>query len=219
MLKSMRKHAKYFYVLFVLVILTFMFWGVGTVDKQTSTPLAEIGSETLSLDEYWRTYDRMSDLYRDVYKERFDTEMQKELQGKVLQSLIDERLLLLAARQSGMKVSEKELQDAITSDSTFMREGAFNRDVYMRTLELNRLTPAGYEAAKRKELLYNKMKRLIEESVDIAPSEVVNLPLDAGAADSIKQMILEGKKQAALKSYVEGLKRKINVKVNKDLIS
>ncbi len=33
MIKALRKHAKYFYILFFIVILTFIFWGVGSVDK------------------------------------------------------------------------------------------------------------------------------------------------------------------------------------------
>ena len=43
MLESMRRHARYFYVLFVVVIITFIFWGVGGVDKSASVNVAEIG--------------------------------------------------------------------------------------------------------------------------------------------------------------------------------
>ena len=40
----MRKHARYFYVLFFIVILTFIFWGVGTVDKTGPAEIvAEVG--------------------------------------------------------------------------------------------------------------------------------------------------------------------------------
>jgi peptidyl-prolyl cis-trans isomerase D len=44
MLKVMRQHAKYFYVLFFIVILSFLFWGIGTVDKTgRGGVIAEVG--------------------------------------------------------------------------------------------------------------------------------------------------------------------------------
>lgn len=215
MLKAMRKHAKYFYVLFVVVILSFIFWGVGTVDQPTSVPIAEVGEEKISLEEYWRAFERTADLYREIYKERFDEEMQKGLRLKVMDSLIEERVLLVAAEEAGITVSDRELQDAITTDPTFTRDGAFNKEIYLRTLELNRMTPRYFEAVKHKELMLKKMRRLVEESVDLIPSELKAVEGD----ETKRQALLEAKKQAALKSYVEGLKKQMDIKINLDLIT
>ena len=49
MLQSMRKHAKYFYVLFFVVIISFVFWGVGTQDKEQALNLVDIGKRSLDL--------------------------------------------------------------------------------------------------------------------------------------------------------------------------
>ena len=55
MLKAMRKHARYFYVLFFIVILTFIFWGVGTVDKTGGKEiLAEVGKYRITTEDYIR---------------------------------------------------------------------------------------------------------------------------------------------------------------------
>lgn len=219
MLKLMRKRAKFFYVLFVLVILSFIFWGVGTVDKQTSVPLAEVGEETVELEDYWRAYDRMADLYREVYKEKFDSEMQEQLQRKVLDSLIEERILIIAAMESGITVSEKEVEDAIMNDNAFIRDGAFSKEIYLRVLQLNRMTPLYYEAAKRRELMLEKMKRLVEESVDLTSLDLKGISGDDKQVEFMKRNLLEAKRQAALSSFVDGLKKRIVIKVNKDLIS
>ena len=78
MLMSMRKHAKYFYVLFFIVILSFVFWGVGTVDKTGGAEIiAEVGNYKITAQEYWRTYDNVYRFYRDVYKDSFDEEMEQ----------------------------------------------------------------------------------------------------------------------------------------------
>ncbi|GAB4388656.1 MAG: SurA N-terminal domain-containing protein [Thermodesulfovibrionales bacterium] len=216
MLKSMRKHARYFYVLFVLVILSFIFWGVGGVDNDTSTaPVATIGEdEKITLDEYWRTYERVLDLYREIYKEKLDPEKMK-LKEQVLESLLEDRVLYLAARDAGIAVSDAELQSAITSNPAFMRDGFFNRQIYLRSLELNRMTPAQYEGAKRREMMVEKMKNLVRQSVDLSPAEIEK----AGKDEALRNILLDSKRQAALDSFVQGLKTRLNVKVNYELIS
>jgi peptidyl-prolyl cis-trans isomerase D len=211
----MRKHAKYFYVLFFIVILSFIFWGVGTVDKSTTVPLAEVGKEKISLDEYWTAYDRAREFYRNISKGSFTEEMEKQLnlKQKVLNSLIDDTVLLAEAKKAGIQVSDAELEDAILNEPSFLRDGKFNKEVYLRTLQLNRLTPEYYESLKRKELVLTKMRRLIGESVDLT-DEMMNDP----ALAQMRQSFLIQLRDKAVKSYVEGLKKQMKIKVNQQLI-
>ena len=221
MLKSMRKHAKFFYGLFIIVILSFIFWGVGTVDKSTAVTVAEIGKEKISTEEYWRAYERLRETYRELYKGQFTEEMEKQMKLKetVLDSLIEERVLLVSAEEAGLAVSDRELQDAITSDPRFMRDGIFRKEVYFRTLELSRLTPDMFEGMLRRQLLLVKMRNLILSSVDAVPSEVKGGAGDDKKTDALHQMTLLEKRNAAIKSYVESAKQRMNVKVNMNLIS
>lgn len=214
MLKAMRKHAKFFYVLFFIIILSFIFWGVGTVDKSTAVPIAEVGNSKITLEEYWSAYDRAREFYRNVSKGTFTEEMEKQLNLKqrVLDALIEDATLLAAARKMGIQVSDAELEEAITNDPPFMRDGKFNKEVYLRSLQLNRLTPEYYEAMKRQELILTKVRRLIGESVDL-PDEA-NAPSDP----QMKSALLAQMRDSAVKSYVEGLKKQMKVKVNRQLL-
>ncbi|MEJ2314441.1 MAG: SurA N-terminal domain-containing protein, partial [Nitrospirota bacterium] len=161
MLKHMRKHAKYFYALFVIVILSFIFWGTGKVGKDSENlPLAQIGDETITVQEYWRTNEEIASLYRDVYGSEFDAEAM-DLKDQVLKTMIQERLLLIAAREAGMTVSDKELEEAIVNDPAFTRDGAFNKDVYRNSLNIYRMSASQYETLKRRDLLLQKMRRLV----------------------------------------------------------
>ena len=220
MLKAMRKHAKFFYVLFFIVIISFIFWGVGNVDKSTAVPIAEVGKEKISVEEYWMTYDRTRQFYRDLLKENFTEEMEKKLnlKQKVLDNLIEERVLLITARTMGMTVSDEELQDAIMNEPTFVREGKFSKEIYLRTLQLNRITPEGYETLKRRDLLSDKMRRFIVESVDITD---IDIPKQAGneqMKESLKQNMLQDMRNKAFKSYIEGMKKQMSIKINQQLI-
>lgn len=221
MLKAMRKHAKYFYVLFFFIIISFIFWGVGNVDQPTATPVAEIEKEKISLEEYWTSYERARTFYKENFKEQFNEEMEKKLnlKQKVLDSLIDERVLVAAAKKAGLTVTDEELTAAITGEPSFAREGRFSQEVYVRVLQLNRMTPESFESAKRRELLFSKMRRLIGESVDLTDADLKQMPGNDQAMAAIKQSILFDMRDKAVKSYVEGLKKDMKIKINPKILS
>jgi hypothetical protein len=224
MLKVMRKHAKYFYVLFFIVILSFLFWGIGTVDKTGKGEIvAEIGKHKITVQDYWRSYENVDRFYREIYKDKFDEAMEKKLnlKEKVLDSMIQEQVLLIAAKEEGMSISDGELQDAITHEPAFLRNGVFDKDVYQNRLRLMRITVEEYEHSKRQELLLNKMRHLIELSVDV-PDENTNLQKLSGDEKSInmlREAMLSEKQEKAVSSYVDGLKKSMKIKVDTKLIS
>jgi len=221
MLRAMRKHAKYFYVLFFIVILSFIFWGVGTVDKSTGVPVAEVGKERVTVEEYWTSYDRAREFYRTLSQGNFTEEMEKKLNLKqrVLDSLIDDLVLMIEAKKAGIQVSDAELAESIVNDPAFVRDGKFNKDVYVRTLQLNRMTPELFESFKRRELTLTRMRKLIGESVDVMASDVPQASGNEQVVASLRQTALLDMRDRAVKSYVEGLKKQIKIKVNQQLIS
>jgi len=224
MLRGMRKHAKYFYVLFFIVILSFIFWGVGSVDKTGGVEVvAEVGKYKITAEEYWKSYDKIYRFYREIYKDKFDEETEKKMNLKesVLDSMINERVLLMAAKKAGITASDEELQESIAREPAFMKNGVFNKEIYLNRLKLGRITPEAFESMKRQELTVTKMKQLIEVSVDATDIDA-QLPQTSGneqAEKMLRQAILSDKKEKALKSYVEGLKKNTKIKVNKQLIT
>lgn len=224
MLKAMRQHAKYFYVLFFIVILSFIFWGVGTVDKTGGVEIiAEVGKYKITSEEYWKTYDRVYRFYREIYKDKFNEEMEKKMNLKenVLDSLINERVILIAAEDMEITVSNDELQESIALDPMFTRNGVFDKDIYLNRLRLSRITPEVFETLKRQELTINKIKQLIELSVDVTDidSQIPKTSGNEQVANMLSQAMLGEKKAKAVKSYVESLKKQIKIKTNKQLIS
>jgi peptidyl-prolyl cis-trans isomerase D len=186
----MRKHARYFYVLFFIVIITFIFWGVGTKDKQTAQAVAEIGKEKITAEEFWRAYDRARDTYREIYKDQPLEDIEKKLNLKqmVLNGLIEERVLLVSARELGLTASDEDLQQAIVNDPRFRRDGVFKKDIYLKTLSMNRLTADMYEGILRDQLAVDKMRRLILLSVDVTDIDLAGTVADPAKAAMMKQM-------------------------------
>jgi len=222
MLKMMRHHAKYFYVLFFVVILSFLFWGVGDVDKTSSGGIvAEVGKQKITQEEYYRAYDNAFKFYRNLYKEKFDEEMQKKLNLKdsVLDSLIGNRVLLLAAEENGIEVSDEELNEAITNEPAFMKNGVFDSQVYQNTLRLSRMTPEVYEPMKRQELVIAKMSRLIELSANPPVMDLSGISADDQTLKAMKDALLNDARDKAVKSYINAYKKSLKVKEYRQLIS
>ncbi|KJR42857.1 SurA protein [Candidatus Magnetoovum chiemensis] len=225
MIKFMQKHAKYFYVLFILIIISFIFFYIGPLDQSSShIPFIEIGEEKVYLQDYLRIYDNMTSYYKTIYKDEFNEELIKKLklQDQVIDTLIMDKLLLLAARKLNIKVTDRELNDSIMSDPTFAKDGVFSKEVYNRVLELNRLSPTLYEERKRNEIIVSKTKELIS----LASSDDVEIPekfksekSDEKFLEVIKSTLLKEKQHKIVLSYVNGLKKLIPVKIKYDLIN
>jgi len=220
MLQYMKKHVRWFLLPFAMIIVSFVFWGIGTNSGNSVQIIAEVGPYRIDGPTYWRAYERLRDFYRGIFKEQFSQEMIQslDLKNRALDQLLEHRILLIAAAEHGIRVGVKELQDAIMSDTTFHRNGRFDRAVYLRTLELNRMTPSQYEANRREQIIADRMRRLIMASY--AP-----LPTPAGDGGSAAGQDPEAlnRQQKAYRAFIEGYKRRLRARgafsVNYDLIS
>jgi len=219
MLEIMRSH-KFFSVFLlsaitVMIIITFVFWGVGPRENPSDMVIARIEGEKITQQEYWRAYDNIQQYYRKIYGEE---ELEKlNLKEKVLNNLIENRVLIIAARTNGVKVTEGELQEAIIANPIFHRNGVFDSGVYMRVLKLNRMTPEMYESATMNELILNKMQRLIGEMAELTVDEKKILDSVKEGKKQLAETLLLSKKELAVKAYIEGLKRQMKIKISRGI--
>lgn len=216
----MRQHAKYFYVLFFIVILSFIFWGVGTVDQNPQNIIAELDNHKISAEEYWRAYDRALRFYRDIYKDDFDEKMEQKLniRENVLNTLIENRVLLIAAQELGITVTNEELHDAIIHEPSFLKDGVFDKGVYLRTLKYSRITPEAYESKKREERMITKTRQLIKLSAYVPEDTLSSFSSNPEAADAVKQAMRRDAEERAIKSYVAGKKKSMKIRINDELL-
>jgi peptidyl-prolyl cis-trans isomerase D len=148
--------------------------------------------------------------------------MMKEmnLKEQILDSMIDEHVLLISAQEMGIQVSDQELNDAITQEPMFQRDGVFNKEIYVNRLRLNRLTPEAYESMQRQELIVKKLRRLIELSVDTSGIDSeIQVSGDEQIVNMIKEQMRSDRNEKAVKSFIEGTKKNIKIIIHKDLIS
>lgn len=219
----MRSHK--FFTVFLLSAITimisvaFIFWGIGPKDNPTIAFVAHIEGERITLDEFWRAYDNEFKRLREQYPNPEDIE-KLNLEDRVLGSLVDRIVLIIAAREAGITVSETELQEVIINTVYFQRDGVFDQNVYNRALKLNRLTPQTYEDNLKSDLIIAKMSRLIGETAELTSEELKILDsIKSDNKDQLAEAFRSSKSNQAVRAYVEGFKRQLDVKINRDLIS
>jgi len=222
MLRIMRSH-KFFTVFLlgaitIMIIIVFVFWGIGPQSNPASVTVAQIGNKRIPFAEYQRVYELAYRRAREIYRD--EEEIKKlNLKEQVINELIDNTVLMTAAKNAGINVTEEELQEAIINEPAFQIDGVFDREVYMRRLKLNRITPQMYESVLKNELLLNKMRRLIGETAVLTEEEIKILNLIEGDKDQLFRTLSFTKRELAVKAYIEGLKRQIKITINKEFIS
>jgi peptidyl-prolyl cis-trans isomerase D len=203
----------------IIIIATFVFWGIGPKDKPQEAIVAQVNSEKINIQEFWRAYE-------NEYKRISEKGAQKEdieklnLKDRVLNSLVERAVLLIAAKDGKISVTENELQDAIKHLEYFQRNGVFDREVYINKLRLNRMTPQSFENMFREDLIISKMTRLIGETTELSTDEKNIIDsLSGGNQGQLLEVFRSNKTNLAVKAYVEGLKKQLDVKINRNLIS
>jgi len=201
----------------IMISVAFIFWGIGPKDNAAVQFVAQIEDDNILLEEYYRAYDNEYNRLRDQYT---DDEIEKmNIPDRVINALIDRRVILIAAENAGITVTEKELQDAIMRAPYFQRDGVFDVNVYERSLKINRISPTNFENSMRSDLISAKMTALIGETVELSSEETKILDsIQGDNKDQLTQIFLSSKSQQTVNAYIESLKRQLDIVLNRDLI-
>ena len=177
MLDVLRKRKRSWIVLLLLGVgvLAFVMVGVGPQGGQERVvTIAEVNGEKITYTELERQYYRMLQTYRQLAGGRLspaDVEA-LNLRGQLLEELIQQRLLLQAARELGLHVTDDELAEGIARNPAFQAGGRFNRNAYELALRGQGLTPGEFEARQREALTIQKLQDLIQHSIPVTAAEI-----------------------------------------------
>lgn len=177
MLKFIRRNAEATWVklMFVAIVVVFIFWGMGgMVGGQKAQVVARVNKDVIEPGDFNRVYNNILRMYQELYKDNFKPELVKglDVKGKAVDELIRVTLMRQEAERLGLTVSPIELRNAIAALSVFQQDGHFNRDLYVRALRANNLTPGEFEDSEREELLVNKLQDLVLAGVHVSEAQV-----------------------------------------------
>lgn len=147
-------------VTIVIIILVFIFWGVGTNDNNAALDaVATVNEENISLRDYQKQYEQTVNSLRDQFGGSIPSGLldQLNIKQQVVDKLIQSTLLRQGAQKVGIYVSDQELQNAIKEMEAFKFNGIFDVKRYEEILTGSRMTVSQFEQGMRYDLLANKI--------------------------------------------------------------
>ncbi|MEK6618555.1 MAG: SurA N-terminal domain-containing protein [Nitrospirota bacterium] len=211
-------------ILAIAFVITMGWWGFG---QQETNAVASVGNLSVTRDEFLRTYENTYRFYKEKVQGDFKEETLKQF---VIEGLIENKIWTLAAEDMGLTVTPNELRDDIMRREDFFRNGKFDPEVYRRVLAANRLTPSLFESQHTMELLRNKARMVVLDSVALTPSEIAEAQAlmahqpqaESASGPSARERILQDflfqKQQRALMAYKEAMKAKVPIQIHKELL-
>ena len=176
MLTYFRKHSKGWlaYTAFGAIIIVFVLWGGSSYLTREARMIAKIDRHIISIEQFSKAYSDQLKMYQERFGEALTPEMLKKLNLKhtVLEQLIDEDIIEADAKDLDIKVTDSDLQQAISQFPAFNREGRFDENIYRRYLEYERLTPADFEQRIRKNYLKQLFVSALTENLIVSRQEL-----------------------------------------------
>lgn len=212
MLSSIRNNRKALSIVLWLVIIAFVatifvVWGVGE-KSNTLGYVAKVNDKIITYEEYQNRYKMADDEIR-----RYGGAVQIDnLSKRILESLVNEKLMLIEAEKLDIPATDLELVSYIRSIPSFQLNGEFNIDQYEMVLRNNGLNPEQYEKAVKDEIKMRKMTNLIYQTQSIATDKEIeneynyrksNITVDYAAIplNTFEKNIPANPDDAALKEY------------------
>ena len=166
MLSSIRNNRKALSIVLWLVIIAFVatifvVWGVGEKSNALGYA-AKVNDKIITYEEYQTRYKMADDEIR-----RYGGAVQIEnLPARVLQSLINEKLMLIEAERFNIPATDLELVSYIRSIPSFQVNGEIKKDQYEMVLRNNGLNPEQYEKAVKDEIKKKDAYRLRNKDIN-----------------------------------------------------
>ncbi|MFO7665361.1 MAG: SurA N-terminal domain-containing protein [Desulfobacterales bacterium] len=177
MLDLMRKNAGSWIIkgLLGIIVVVFVFWGVGSFRDQRGNRVALVNGEVITGHEYQEAYNNLVEQVRAQFGKSLDENMLKtlDLKNKALDRLIERKIVIKEAEKLKFRVTNEELSQAIVNIKAFQLDGVFNKKAYERALIQNHMTPELFEASVRESMLIERIMSFVTGGVRISEQEAL----------------------------------------------
>ena len=215
-----------FWGLAIVIIPSFVIWGVGTqMQSSRTTFAAKVNRQTISRDDYYNHLQEILSQYRQFSKQEpaeNSTEMEK-IKKSVLEDLIRQTVISQEIKRRHIKVTDKELLDVVRADPSFRDEkGNFDERRFQQTV-------AGMpdeewikvEDNLRKNLSFRKLQNLVgsEAQIKVTDQDMVDyrkkysLAPDVVKDEDLRKAIFSQKANEAFENWYQQLRKKARVEI------
>lgn len=168
-----------------LIVISFSIFGIESLlVGGGSDAVAEVNGEELSPAEVQQAVNLQKRRLLSMLGDDADPGLldDERLAAQAIDSLIERKLLVQAARQQGMVVADSDVGAIIASMEQFQMDGQFSAPLYQNTLASAGYTPALFQRSLREDLLLAQLRAGLSASEFATPTE-----LDASATVTAEQ--------------------------------
>jgi peptidyl-prolyl cis-trans isomerase D len=175
MFDFIRNHQRWMqFILLILIVPSFAFFGVQSYSSFMSEEpkMATVDGKPITQREYDQARRDQLDQYRQMMGAQFDPALldTPAMRQRLLDQLINQRLLAAAAAQNRFSVSDETLRNTIASNPAVQDNGRFSPERYRAALAAQGLTPAVFEAGLRRDLAIGRVLDPIGQSARLPAS-------------------------------------------------
>lgn len=195
----------------VLITLPFAFWGVDSYFRGSSGAgeLASVGGSPISRQEFAQAMRDQQERLRNQLGREFNPAMLEtpEARQAMLDSLVTQRLLLLHAAKSGLRATDAQLIEVISSIPALQEDGKFSRQRYEQALRAQGLAKEGFEAKLRQDLTLQQLVQAVSDTAVVSNAAAERLIAIQLEERQVSEAIIRPEKHAAqFKLAVEAAK-------------
>lgn len=179
MLEFIRSRAQTWisWVIVGLIVIPFALWGMneyfsGSADNNVAT----VNGKKISERDFQMAFAQQRQRMKEMMGESFDfTTFEAQMRKGVLDSLVEQEVLVQTAGDEGMRIGDQQLAMIIQSFPAFQKDGQFDKQAYATTLQIQGQTPAYFEMQMRRGLLAQQVYSGVADTSLVTDWDVKNL--------------------------------------------
>jgi len=149
------------WVLLGILFIAFAFFGLNSYMQSSAVNYAAVVNDVeITPRQQQRAYQNLRSRMQELMGEAYNPAMLDEaaLKKAALQQLINEELLLQAADSEGFAASDQQVAARINAIDAFKQDGAFSKEKYSRVLNLQGMSPSGFEWQLQRDIISNQLQ-------------------------------------------------------------
>lgn len=175
MFDAVRNNKRIVQVFLGLITLPFAFWGVDSYMRNTGagSDLASVGDSKITVPQFEQALRERQDQLRQSLGENYKPEMMNlpEVRLSILNSLIDQRILMLEAGKNRLLTSDAMLRDVIRQIPSLQEGGKFSMERYESALRAQGMSQPQFEARMRQDLTIRQLIGAVGETAFVSSSQ------------------------------------------------
>ncbi len=161
MFDAVRNNKRIVQIFLALITLPFAFWGIDSYvsNAGAGSDIAKVGDTKITVPQFEQTLRERQDQMRESMGASFKAEMMNlpEVRQGVLNSMIDQRLLLLEAQKRGLVTGDAALRAFIGTIPALQENGQFSMERYEAMLRSRGMSQPQFESRLRQDLTMQQL--------------------------------------------------------------